>query len=67
MTSDDRFSNSLDVTAKQSPNGSGHLLRRMCFACNLPKTELGGLTNKRTRMWTCAACNKKAEQCSSSE
>lgn len=66
MSCPDRLSAVADLTHKQSKSGDGHNILRMCFTCNKPKTELGGAIHKRTRMWSCAACQPKDNPCSSS-
>lgn len=35
---------------------------RRCWVCNLNKSTPGGKVDKRTRMWSCAACVQKAGQ-----
>lgn len=51
-----RYSDVKDLTEKRNAPSPGAALRRLCWACNKPKSDLGGKTDKRTRAWHCAGC-----------
>lgn len=45
-----------DVTLVPRHSGPGIGFTRVCFQCNRKRRELGGKTDKRTKMWSCADC-----------
>lgn len=52
----ERLSKVKDLTAIRTAPGVGMNIRKMCFTCNKPRSDAGGRWNKRTKMWSCAAC-----------
>jgi hypothetical protein len=54
-----RYSAERDLTMTQPAKGPGSTPVRRCWACNQNRTTAGGQTNKRTRLWRCAACVQK--------
>ena len=51
-----RYSSEPDKTAVGYAMPTGLTIRRTCWVCNKPKPSQGGMLDKRTRMWRCAAC-----------
>lgn len=51
-----RYHRDRDVTLVVRPAGPGMGFTRNCFGCKQNKIDRGGKTDKRTRMWHCAAC-----------
>jgi len=50
----------LDVSMVQPAAGPGYPRNRMCWGCSKPRADLGGKTDRRTRLWTCAGCQTAA-------
>lgn len=51
-----RYSNLKDNTMRQPSAGPGLSPTRLCWTCSKPKPDAGGRLDKRTRLWSCAAC-----------
>lgn len=45
-----------DLTHYSNAMSPGLSISKMCFSCNRPRPSADGRTDKRTRMWYCAAC-----------
>lgn len=53
-----RFSNIRDNTQRRESGSPGVVSGRLCWTCSKVRSDLGGRTDKRTRMWSCAHCNE---------
>jgi hypothetical protein len=51
-----------DVTLTAKHAGPGMGFTRNCFSCKENRTDRGGKTDKRTKMWNCADCVAAKEE-----
>ena len=51
-----QFAKPVDPNHLAWRQGGGMSLTRHCWTCQTIKPEGGGTMNKRTKMWSCAAC-----------